>query len=199
MLYFGPMSALTLPVLSCSLDPRSRSRSLAFQSAEALRRAGHESQVVDLAEIRLPAFDNDEVFGSDAFQHLYRVVGAADGIVLSFPIYNWAPAATVKSLIEATGATGEDERVSAWFDKVVTFVCAAGLPHSYMATGSLAQSLMTDFKCVINPYVAYVSDRDWRGEVLEPDRVDRLNKTMTVHADLAELLAARHYKSSWEV
>lgn len=126
--------------------------------------------------------------------------GSADGIVLAFPIYNWAPAATVKSLIEATGATGEDGNTSAWFDKVVTFVCAAGLPHSYMATSALSQSLMLDFKCVINPYTAYMSERDWGNTgILEPSRADRLTKTMTVHVELSQLLDGRTYSSDWEI
>lgn len=194
------MPALKLPIISCSLDPASKSRNLAVASSELLRGLGHQSSVVDLTEYDLPAFDNDQVYNSDAFAALYDVIGSADGIVLAFPVYNWSPAATVKSLIEATGATGEDGRVAAWFDKVVTFVCAAGLPHSYMATAALGQSLMLDFKCVINPYTAYISERDWeQSQELKTERQARLAKTMTVHAELSELLSARLYRSDWEV
>lgn len=165
-----------------------------------LRGLGHQSSVIDLAEYRLPAFDNDQVFVSDVFPALYDAIDSADGVVLAFPVYNWGPASTVKSLVEATGATGENGRVAAWFDKVVTFVCAAGLPHSYMATASLGQSLMLDFKCVINPYTAYISERDWEEpHELNADRLARLAKTMTVHAELSELLAERTYRSLWEV
>ncbi|WP_285026853.1 NADPH-dependent FMN reductase [Plantibacter sp. ME-Dv--P-122b] len=194
------MAALNLPVISCSLDPASRSRTLASASGELLREQGHDSSVIDLAEMELPAFDNDRVFASPAFRRLHELITAADGVVLAFPVYNWAPAASVKSLIEATGATGEDGRVAAWFDKVVTFVCAAGLPHSYMATAALGQSLMLDFKCVINPYTAYLSERDWEAAgLLKTDRAERLAKTMTVHAELSALLAERSYRSVWEV
>lgn len=194
------MSALKLPVISCSLDPTSKSRKLAVLSSEMLRGLGHQSSVVDLNEHELPPFDNDQIFNSDSFAALYDVIGSADGVVLAFPVYNWAPAATVKSLIEATGATGEDGRVAAWFDKVVTFVCAAGLPHSYMATAPLGQSLMLDFKCIINPYTAYISERDWESaQALKTDRNARLAKTMMVHAELSDLLASRSYRSGWEV
>lgn len=194
------MIALNLPVISCSLDPASKSRSLAVASSELLRALGHQSSVIDLAEYRLPAFDNDQVFVSEAFPALYDAIDSADGIVLAFPVYNWAPASTVKSLIEATGATGENGRIAAWFDKVVTFACAAGLPHSYMATAPLSQSLMLDFKCVINPYTAYISERDWvESQELRSDRLTRLAKTMTVHAELSELLTERTYRSGWEV
>lgn len=192
------MVSLRLPVISCSLDPASSSRRLAEQSAALLTANGHRSEVVDLAAASLPAFDNDKVFDSDAFGALHGVIQESDGVVLAFPIYNWAPSSTVKSLIEATGATGAD-RHAAWFDKVVTFVCAAGLPHSYMATGPLAQSLMLDFKCVVNPYTAYVSERDWEAGALTSDRAARLEKTMTVHVELATLLRDRTYRSDWEV
>ncbi|MGJ9371899.1 NADPH-dependent FMN reductase [Nesterenkonia sp. CF4.4] len=194
------MPALNLPVLSCSLDPTSRSRDLALASSELLRKQGHQSRMVDLVDYELPAFDNDQVFESTTFAELHDIIRRADGIVLAFPVYNWAPAATVKSLIEATGATGENGRVAAWFDKVVTFVCAAGLPHSYMATAALGHSLMLDFKCVINPYTAYISERDWKGpDVLETGRADHLAKTMSVHAEISELLADRTYSSDWEI
>jgi len=194
------MDALKLPVFSCSLDPDSRSRLLAGMSAELLNEAGHDTTLVDLSELELPPFDNDSVFNSSVFQDLHEIVRASDGVVLAFPVYNWSPSSTVKSLIEATGATGEKGQVAAWFDKVVTFVCAAGLPHSYMATGALAQSMMYDFKCVLNPYGAYIADRDWETpNELNPDRKSRLEKTMTVHAELAGLLRNRSYRSDWEV
>ncbi|MDM7892250.1 NADPH-dependent FMN reductase [Curtobacterium caseinilyticum] len=192
------MSSLRLPVISCSLDPASSSRQLADQSVALLAARGHRSEIVDLGTLALPAFDNDRVFNSDAFSALHDAIRESDGVVLAFPIYNWAPSSVVKSLIEATGATGNGRR-AAWFDKVVTFVCAAGLPHSYMATGVLAQSLMLDFKCVVNPYTAYISERDWDEGVLTVDRAARLDKTMAVHVELASLLRDRTYRSDWEV
>ncbi len=193
------MSALVLPVFSCSLDPRSKSRELAVTSVALLREAGHHTELVDLAATGLPTFDNDRVFDTALFARLHETIRAADGIVLSFPIYNWAPGATVKWLIESTGATGDGEHTAAWFDKVVTFVCAAGLPHSYMATTSIGQSLMADFKCIINPYVGYVSGRDWVDDQLSDDRGYRLEKTLRVHVELAQLLRPRSYSSDWEV
>lgn len=198
--YGFQMVSLRLPVFSCSLDPNSRSRVLAARSVDLLRDAGHDATLVDLATAGLPSFDNDTVFDSPAYRELHGHISSADGVVLAFPVYNWAPAATVKSLIEATGTTGDGEHTSAWFDKVVTFVCAAGLPHSTMATGSLAQSLQLDFKCIVNPYTATFSERDWAApDTLAADRHDRLRKTLLVHAELAALLRGRTYRSDWEV
>ncbi|QZQ53670.1 NAD(P)H-dependent oxidoreductase (plasmid) [Curtobacterium sp. TC1] len=196
--YRAEVISLRLPVISCSLDPASISRRLAERSATLLTVAGHQSEVIDLAAVDLPPFDNDRVFDSESIRALHALIREADGVVLAFPIYNWAPSSTVKSLIEATGATGNGRR-AAWFDKVITFVCAAGLPHSYMATAALGQSLMLDFKCVVNPYAAYFSERDWDVESLTAERAARLEKTMTVHAELATLLQGRTYSSDWEV
>jgi len=59
---------------------------------------------------------------------------------------------------------------------------------------------MLDFKCVINPYTAYISERDWEpSDQLKDDRNARLAKTLTVHAELSHLLSARSYRSDWEV
>jgi len=193
---------LNLPVISASLDPGSKSRKLAVSAWQYLRAAGHDSRLVDLAEIEYPIFDNARVFNSEAFKELHSVIANADAIVLAFPIYNWAPPAQLKSLIESTGATGDGMNTAAWFDKPVTFICSAGLPESYMATGALAHSLMLDFKCVINPYHGYFASRDFEDEetgTLVPERAQRLAKTLDVHQDLAFVLRERSYTSAWEV
>lgn len=193
---------MNLPVISASLDPTSRSRILAKRAREVLVAAGHEVEFVDLAQVKLSAFDNSAVFSTAEFKYLHSVIEGADAIVLAVPIYNWSPPAALKSLIEATGATGDGVNTAAWFDKPVTFLCSAGLPHSYMAAGSLAQSLMLDFKCVINPFIGYFSGEDWENVeagLLTPDREERFAKTMAVHLDLASVLRHRNYKSDWEV
>lgn len=195
-------SVLNLPVISASLDPTSKSRKLAQRAVSTLREAGHDVEFIDLVDIELPRFDNSAVFNSAQFQFVHDVISGADAIVLAMPIYNWAPPAQLKSLIESTGATGDGVNTAAWFDKPVTFLCSAGLAHSYMATGALAQSLMLDFKCVINPYVGYFSSEDWLDEtagVLNPEREERFAKTLTVHQELAALLRQRGYRSGWEV
>ena len=192
------MSGLLLPVISCSLDPKSQSRTLAGEATKLLTRAGNRSQLIDLRDYALPAFDNSSVFGTSDFTEMHHLIEQADGIILATPIYNWGPSPATKSLIEATGTTGDGVNTAAWFDKLVTFICSAGLPHSYMATSQLSSSLMLDFKCVINPYVGYFSERDYTDDgELTPDRWMRLEKTVAVHAELAELLSGRRYTSAW--
>ena len=194
------MKSLRFTVLSCSLDPQSRSRTLARLSRDLLTAAGHRVTLIDLRDAPLPHFNNDTVFTDPNFQLLHQAIAGADGVVLAAPVYNWALGSVLKNLIEATGSTGEQGQRSAWFDQLVTFVCSGGLPHSYMAPASLATSLMLDFKCVINPYQVYVSGRDWQEDgTLSTALQARLEKTLRVKTELAALLQGRSYRSDWEI
>ena len=192
--------SLRFTVISCSLDPQSRSRILAHHSRDLLTAAGHQVTLIDLRDTPLPHFDNDTVFSDPNFQVFHRAIASADGVVLAAPVYNWALGSVLKNLIEATGSTGEQGQRSAWFDQLVTFVCSGGLPHSYMAPASLAASLMLDFKCVINPYQVYASGRDWGEDgTLSSALQARLEKTLRVKTELAARLQGRSYHSDWEI
>lgn len=153
-----------------------------------------------MKETPLAPFDNHSIFADPLFLKLHANIDEAAGIIIASPIYNWSLGSGAKSIVEATGATGENDQKSAWFDKIVTFICAGGLPHSYMAYGSMAMSLMMDFKCVINPYVVYAAGRDWIGEAnLSSELSTRLQKTLDVKMELVQSLGSRSYQSDWEV
>ncbi|GGJ65918.1 NADPH-dependent FMN reductase [Deinococcus aquiradiocola] len=194
-----PAAPLRFTVLSCSLDPNSRSRVLAHLSRDVLAGAGHHVQLIDLRDTPLPPFDHHAVYDSPHHATLHRAVQDADGVVLAAPVYNWSLGSALKNVIEATGSTGEGRR-AAWFDQLVTFVCSGGLPHSYMAAASLQTSLMLDFKCVLNPYQVYASGRDWQddGQPVPALRA-RLEKTLAVKAELAARLRGRTITSDWEI
>lgn len=191
---------MTYVVISCSLDPESRSRSLAHLAVSHLETSGAQTSLFDLRDAPIPSFDNDTIFSDENFLSLFEAISSADGIVLAAPVYNWSLGSAVKQVIEATGATGMNGRKSAWFDKVVTFVCAGGVPHSYTAYTSTATSLMLDFKCVINPYTVYTTDRDWvESDVLSKTLTERLAKTMQVKMEITKALSNRSYVSGWEI
>ena len=48
-----------------------------------------------------------------------------------------------------------------WSEKVVGFACAAGGHSSYMSVMSIANSLMLDFRCLINPRFVYATGNDF--------------------------------------
>ena len=59
-------------------------------------------------------------------------------------------------MIELTG--------SAWEDKIVGFLCAAGGMGSYMSVMAYANSLMLDFRCVIIPRFVFATGEGFDGD-----------------------------------
>jgi FMN reductase len=72
-------------------------------------------------------------------------------------------AAAAKNMVELTG--------SAWEDKVVGFLCAAGGMGSYMSVMSFANSLMLDFRCLIIPRFVYATGDSFDGDKLTDTKV----------------------------
>jgi FMN reductase len=87
---------------------------------------------------------------------LSAAIEAADGILVAAPVYNFDVAAAAKNMIELTG--------SAWEDKIVGFLCAAGGTASYMSVMAYANSLMLDFRCVIIPRFVFATSDAFDGE-----------------------------------
>ncbi|EGQ8248072.1 NAD(P)H-dependent oxidoreductase [Vibrio parahaemolyticus] len=187
-------------VVSSSLDPESRSRQIANLCIDELQSLDRQVKFVDLAELNVPNFDNDKIYQTEQYKVLHKLTSEASGLVLCSPIYNWGCCSELKKYIEYVGSTPPDGSLTgALFDKVVTFVTSAGLPHSYMADSALSTSLSIDFKCIINPYNLYVHNRHWVNDALSEERQPRLEKSMKVMDELCSLLSTRTYKSGWEL
>lgn len=186
-------------VLSCSLRDGSYSRRLAHLACDRLCAAGQDVAVYDLRDHPVPAFDNASVFDDPALRALHGAIAEAAGVVICSPVYNWTLSSSLKSVIESTGAVGPQGLGAAWFDKLVSFVCAAGAHHGYMAFSATATSLMLDYSCIINPQAVFVTEAEWQGDALIPDRAARLDQAMDMHCDLARALSARRVRSHWGV
>jgi NAD(P)H-dependent FMN reductase len=188
-------------IVSSSLDERSLSEQLARRYVACLTADGIEARFLSLKDHLLPRFDNgDGIAASTSYRALHSLVLEADGLVLASPVYNWGCCAELKRFIEVVGTTPPDRSLrGAFFDKVVTFISAGGLPHSYMAIGSLAISMMFDFKCVINPYHVYVYEEQWRDGKLTDEASNRLDKSAAVMGELLRGLSQRTYRSDWEL
>jgi chromate reductase len=130
---------------------------------------------------------------------LKRAIVEADAVLIAAPVYNWSLGSAAKNMVEVTGTTGENGRKAAWFDKFVTFLCAGGLPHSYTAYAGLASSMRLDFKCILNPYLVYPTDRDITDGVFSEALSLRMEKTLDVALELAAALRNRTYSSDWEI
>jgi len=165
---------------------------------DVLQARGVDSELVSLKDKSLGRCDPSATLTSEAFGDLDEVTASADGLILASPVYNWGICSELKKYVECVGHTDSSRR-SPFFDKVLTFVAAAGLPHSYTAFGPLALSMMMDFKCIINPYTVYVHNRHWEGEQIIDEAKSRIDKSMLVMTELTNLLKARTYFSVWEI
>jgi FMN reductase len=104
---------------------------------------------IDISEMDLPLCDGGKCYGMPSSKKLSATIEAADGILVAAPVYNYDVAAAAKNMIELTG--------SAWQDKIVGFLCAAGGTASYMSVMAYANSLMLDFRCVIIPRFVFAT------------------------------------------
>lgn len=173
-------------VVSTSLSAASRSRELARECLRVLRRDAR-AEWLDLEEQRLPAFDN-AAFEHPVVRSVSAAIGAADGLVLCAPVYNWSGSSELKKLIEWVGIGG------ALTGKVVTLVSAAGGPRAYMALGQTALSLLLDFQCLINPRLFQAHGGHWQDAAelphLDTRKNDELAAVLAAHTALCMALRA---------
>src|SRR5216117_2709692 len=150
-------------VISTSGNPDSNSRRMGRAAFVHLQKKKVDSDWIDLREIDLPLCDADKCYGMAGSKKLSAAIKAADGILIAAPVYNYDVAAATKNMIELTG--------SAWEDKVVGFLCAAGGMGSYMSVMSFANSLMLDFRCLIIPRFVYATGNSFDGDKLTDTKV----------------------------
>ncbi len=169
-------------VVSCSLNPESRSKLLGLSIKENIESKGENVKFLDLAEKQIPFCDGDQAYSDPITAELGGCISSADGIILCVPVYNYDVNAAAKNLIELTGRN--------WMGKVVGFACAAGGKGSYMSVMSVANSLMLDFRCHIVPRFVYALGDAFQGNAItDPEvteRVQELSEEMIrVSASLA--------------
>ncbi len=144
-------------VISTSLNPGSNSRLMAVKAHELLNKRG-KAEYLDLKDYPMPACDGDSAYADPNVPVLSNKIKNAKMVLLAVPIYNYSFSAAAKNLIELTG--------QAWNDKIVGFLCAAGGKSSYMSIMSLANSLMLDFRCIINPRFVYADGSSFKNDAI---------------------------------
>lgn len=156
-------------IISTSLNPKSKSRLLARETQALLEKHGKDVQWLDLAETELPACDGASCYGHPNVPIVSEQIKHAEGILIATPIYNYSCSASAKNLIELTGQN--------WAGKVVSFLCAAGGPGSYMSIMGLANHLMLDFRSIIVPRFVYAQPKDFEDDAIADDSVrERLDE-----------------------
>ena len=150
-------------VVSSSLSPKSRSRILAREAFELLKKAGADCEYIDLCDLILPLCDGGESYNHPSVKLCCSKIFQAKGILVATPIYNYSINSALKNLVELTGEN--------WKEKVVGFLCAAGGQGSYMSIMGFANSLMLDFRCVIIPRFLYTTGAAFKNGELVDDKI----------------------------
>jgi FMN reductase len=152
-------------VISTSGNSESNSRIMGRVAFERLQKQKVDCEWIDISALDLPLCDADKCYLNPAAQKLKKDIQAADGMIVSAPVYNYDVSAAAKNVIELTG--------DAWEDKVVGFLCAAGGMSSYMSVMAYANSLMLDFRTVIIPRFVYATSRAFDGDKLIDEEVEK--------------------------
>jgi len=150
-------------VISTSGNPDSNSRRMGRTAFQHLQKKKVDCDWIDIREMDLPLCDADKCYGMPGSKKLSAAIEAADGILIAAPVYNYDVAAATKNMIELTG--------SAWENKIVAFLCAAGGHASYMSVMAYANSLMLDFRCVIIPRFAFATSNSFDGERISEEKI----------------------------
>lgn len=167
---------MSLLIVSCSLNPASKSRELAKLLRAHYVHEEYPCEFIDLADYPLPLCDGEAAYSHPNAKLLLEKTQKAEAIIMALPIYNFGINAAAKNFIELVG-----DGLTA---KVIGFICAAGGQRSYMSVMSLANSLMLDFRCLIVPKFVYLEPSD------SPD---------SIHPRLHELLkTVVALKSAWK-
>jgi NAD(P)H-dependent FMN reductase len=152
-------------VISTSGNPDSNSRRMGQTAFAHLQKQKVDCDWIDIREMQLPLCDADQCYGMPGSKRLSTAIKNADGILIAAPVYNYDVAAATKNMIELTG--------SAWQDKIVGFLCAAGAMSSYMSVMACANSLMLDFRCVIIPRFVFATSDAFDGNKINDEKVVR--------------------------
>src|SRR2546423_11620711 len=150
-------------VISTSGNPTSNSRGMGRTSLAHLKKKKVDWDWIDTRKMALPLCDADKCYDMPGSKKLSTAIERADGILIAAPVYNYDVAAATKNMIELTG--------SAWENKIVGFVCAAGGHTSYMSVMAYANSLMLDFRCVIIPRFAFATSNAFDGERITDKKI----------------------------
>ena len=150
-------------VISTSSNPDSNSRRIGRVAFAHLQKRKVDCAWIDISEMDLPLCDADKCYDMPGSKKLSGAIKAADGILVAAPVYNYDVAAAAKNMIELTG--------SAWNNKIVGFLCAAGGTASYMSVMAYANSLMLDFRCVIIPRFVFATADAFDGDNIADKKV----------------------------
>jgi FMN reductase len=160
---------MKIAIVSCSLNPNSRSRMLAREAERLLKEMKAEPDFIDLQGMDLPFAGAAGSWEHPDTAKLTEHLAAAEAILMAVPIYTYDVNAAAKNVAELCG--GEFE------NKVVGFLCSAGGMGSYMSVMAFANSLMFDFRSWVVPRFVYATKEAMDdGKISDPKLAERIKE-----------------------
>ncbi len=169
-----------LLVITTSLNPNSRSATMAATAKDHLLTTGRSVDWLDLRQTPLPACDASTCYGNAAVIDAAARIERAAGIIIAAPVYNYDLGATAKNLVELTG--------QAWNNTIIGLILAAGGQGSYMSGMPFLNSLMLDFRCTVVPRFVYATKSAFEqdGQLTDTEitcRIKELSDSVANYAD----------------
>ena len=173
---------MNLLVISTSLNPESKSATLAGYIYKNLKRTANNIQFLDTRILGLPICAGSSSMDNPSVQKLQAAISEADGVLMGCPIYNYNVGATAKNILELGGRL-------AWRNKVVGLLFTAGGERSFASVIPFIGSLLLDFQTIIIPKYVYSTQGICEDNNENSDIADRLD---TLTRDLIKYTRAFH-------
>jgi NAD(P)H-dependent FMN reductase len=162
---------LFIPVVLGSIRRRRRSHNVVMLIAQRIEAAGHDAEVLDLAELALPMYDEEPATEAHpGVARLRQALDRADAVVWHSPEYNHSFTGVIKNAIDFV-----DEEIR----RKPSAVCGlGGLAGGVRAVEQLKLVLIELHSVTIRDSVLFTDARTIfgsEGELLRPDFVGRID------------------------
>jgi FMN reductase len=127
---------LTIVGLGGSTASKSKSRAALQTALEGARRAGAETQLLDIRELDLPMYNPDDDEPTEAAATLIESCYAADGLVWSSPMYQGTISGALKNALDWLHLLS-DRDPPFLHDKVIGLISAAGGTQGLQAINTM--------------------------------------------------------------
>ena len=151
--------------------------------SEALERARQPTDLLDLAEVRLPFADGrpPAEAGGDTEAVLARVA-AADAVLLATPVYRGSLTGALKNLLDLLP-------VAALEGKPVAVLAMGTTPHHFLGAERHLRDILAFFGAHVTPVAGYLTSKDFQVGVPSPAAAAAVDQLVDGLARLHRALA----------
>jgi FMN reductase len=151
--------------------------------SEGVERSRHRTDLLDLAEVRLPFADGrpPAEAGGDTAAVLARVA-AADAVLLATPVYRGSLTGALKNLLDLLP-------IEALERKPVALLAMGTTPHHFLGAERHLRDILGFFGAHVTPVAGYLTAKDFQGGVPSPAAAGAVDQLVDGLAGLHRALA----------